>query len=232
MMKRILLLLVALMMVGAVAQAETLSLTLEEEKLLVVPSYSDKFAAFYSARIKNSGNAPLSLNEGVFELKDKDGNVITSNNWVNVYPTVLAPGEEAYVSQQEYPETATTVEAIASHFIDVKASTSVYKVITRVPAAAEIVLPKNPDYETRMVYATITNDSGLDLFDLTLVYVLKDDQGNLLYADSMTAYNAGVPAGGQLTVRKRFDTVLDTWLNTSEVALGTIEAFAFAEEYQ
>ncbi len=231
-MKRFLaLMVVALLMVGAVALAETPSLTLEEEKLLVVPAYGDQIAAIYTARVKNSGSAPLALTEGLFELKDKDGNVLSSQTWLNVFPSVLAPGEEAYVNQQEYPENVTAKETIDSHVIDLKASTDVYQNVTRVPATAEVVLPRNPDYEARMIYATITNDSGRDLYDLTLVLVFKDDQGNMLFADKVSVFNAGVAAGGELKVRQLLNGPVDSWLNTGEATLGTVEAYAYVEEY-
>ncbi len=231
MLKRFLTLLAALMLLAAVALADGPAITLEEEKLLVVPSYGDQWVAYYVARIKNTGTVAVKLKDGMFQLKDKDGNVLVSTEWANVYPAVLKPGEESFARQQEYLENIKAKEDVASHVFDIKASTDVYQTVTLLPAVAEIVLPKNPDYETRTVYATVTNNTDRDLYDVTLVFVLKDAEGKLLYVDEVTAYNAGIVAGGELKIREDLSTSLDTWLNTEEASIGSIEAFAYIEEY-
>ncbi len=231
MLKRFLTLLAALMLLATVALAEGPAITLEEEKLLVVPSYGDQWVAYYVARIKNTGTVAIQLKDGVFQLKDKEGNELISKDWVNVFPAALKPGEEAFVCQQEYLDSGISNETVASHVFDIKASTDVYKTVTLLPATAEIVLPKNPDYESRTVYATITNNTDRDLYDVTLVFVIKDTEGKLLYVDEVTAYSAGVVAGGELKIRTDLSSSLDTWLNTEEASIGSIEAFAYIEKY-
>ena len=66
---------------------------------------------------------------------------------------------------------------------------------------------------------------------MTLVFVIKDTEGKLLYVDEVTAYNAGIVAGGELKIRRGLSGSLDTWLNTEEASIGSIEAFAYIEEY-
>ena len=230
-MKKWLILLVALMMVGGAALAESPTLTLEEERLLVLPTYDERFVASYAARIKNTGQSALEIGTGVFEVKDKDGNVIQSSPWVNVYPSVLQPGEEAFVGQQEFPETATTKEAIASHFVDIQASTETYATVTRLPATAQVEDAANPDYESRTIYITATNDAGRELYDVAFVVVIRDDQGQLLLVDRTSAFGVAVAPDTQIKVRMDLNAMIDRYITAGEATLGTVEAFADVEEY-
>lgn len=50
--------------------------------------------------ITNTGEKPLYLSSGAYDLEDKDGKLIESRKMVSVYPDVIDPGEKAYYYEE------------------------------------------------------------------------------------------------------------------------------------
>ncbi len=229
-MKRLLIVWTALLLLAVPVLAQQgAELTLLEERLLVLPSYNDLYEGVLSAKIQNTGDVALQVKEGLYELLDKDGNKLKYTTWVPVYPGTLEPGEVGYIALNERPDNAATADVIASHALDLKASTDVYARHIRLDATAVALPPRNAYSGAPFLEATVVNMGDAPVRRVSVVYALYDNQGNLLYVQDTTAYNAGIPAGGTILISEDLDGQVAKYLTANDITISRADAIAYVD---
>ena len=96
MKKAIAMLLVFVLLIGTVPAMAAGKLSTTKENFWVINSYWTYAYAY--AKVENVGNKPISVNAGVLEVYDENGDVITSSDYISTYAKTLQPGEYTYVS--------------------------------------------------------------------------------------------------------------------------------------
>ena len=91
MKKIVALLLTIALCLGCTAALAAGKLDVVQENFIVVPSYSTYAYAY--AKVENIGDKPISVNAGVLEVYNEDGDAITSADYLYAGAAVLQPGE-------------------------------------------------------------------------------------------------------------------------------------------
>lgn len=230
MKRRILMVLAALLLFATPALAEQgAELTLLEDRFLVLPSYNELFEGVLSAKIQNTGNVTLQVEEGLYELLDKDGVKLKDCTWVPLFPGTLEPGQVGYLYVSECPDDVKTADGIASHTLDLKASTNVYQRYKRMEATARVAPPRSSYSELPYLEATVVNATEAAVYDITVVFAVYDSEDKLLYVQENTAYNAGVPAGGTILIGEDLDRQVKEYLDANEMTISRVDVIAFID---
>lgn len=221
-------LVLVLILPSALAAGE---LKVQSETLVVVPSYSDTFYGNLYAEVKNTGDAPVQLANGLYELFDKDGKVIKSDEYINMYPSVLNPGENGFILLSELVDEAKTKDYIASHKLTVTGTSSIDYKVERL-AASDAKYEIVEDYSKRHVLsALVKNDKTETANEPVIVFALKDDQGKVIYTIGTSTYNVGIPAGNTVLLKATIDDGFVKYMEENNIKPATLEAIAYTEAY-
>ena len=169
----------------------------------VVPS-GDYYLVYCYAQIHNNSDMNICLEQGMFELHSGDM-LLASQDVTHIWPSMIAPGEDGYVfdvvafepdenGQPVVPQ-VTGLEYIIQ-YMAVGAEFSSLDL----DVAAEI---KRDARGGMTVVCDVTNESSMEAVNPTVSFGLYTDGGAMVYADGLTLYNVGIPAGE--TLRMYFD---------------------------
>lgn len=137
--------------------------------------------------ITNTGDVPLYLSSGGYDLETADGALFDTESLVSVYPTVLEPGEKGYYREETTLDEAPDGDLTVIPHPDVKAA----KVETiRFPVSDESIKPD--DFNGLKMQGRVTNDSDEDESLLTVAAILYDAGGRCIGV--LNGYS-DVPAG-------------------------------------
>lgn len=174
--------------------------------------------------IENTGTTDLYLSSGSYDLEDADGNLLASNSMVSTYPTVISPGEKAYMYDEDMMDEPVSgeivvkprpnvkiaqVENIRYNISDVNISTDKYG---RLKAIG------------RIENGTNENADGM----IYIVFILKDAGGNpigQIFTILMDDLAAGDKIGFEAT-----ETMLPNDVTAESVA--SYEVFAYPMQIQ
>lgn len=183
-------------------------MTVTQENFYVDDEYGVN--AYLFAKVENTGDRAVEYSAGLWEIYDKNGDPLTSNDWLGCYPSCLAPGETGYVYASAYIEEAESAEDADDYMLTVTGKSS-DQTVTYYPCQGEY----QPDvqvseyYTQDFVTAEITNDTQETVFGMEVVAALMDEEGNLLYVEHTDFYDStGINAGS--TVTYRF-SLSDSW---------------------
>ena len=184
---------------GGLAEGQ---LTVTKENFYVYKSSSSYYSYVY-ARVDNTGDAPIRVNSGTFQVFNTDGELLVDRNFVNSYAAYLAPGEYTYVSSYEKLEVEDPA-VVGSYKLTVASKNDTSKTTLRLLSAPwwepDVAVSKYTTYN--YMNAVVTNQTDRTLFDLMVVLVLLDDEDNILYlyTDSMST-SKGLNPGSSITVK-------------------------------
>ena len=106
-------------------------LVVSDETMTVCESYSG-YTAYIFAVLENTGDKPVEFNAGLIELLDADGESIDAEDYLYSYPTILDPGQKAYLKEYINVDDAESADYIDDYTLSVSGK-----------SASE----KYPDYE-------------------------------------------------------------------------------------
>lgn len=234
MKKRLIALFAAVLMVAMLVPAALAAgqMTLEKEAFLVLPSYGTTVYGYYFAEIQNTGDAALKLQDAVLILKGKEGDELKKREWFSSYPQVINPGESAYISVYDYLDTEEAKDEITSYSFDIKGSTQPSMKTTMYTVEDAAYQLEQGDYSnSAYVTALIKNETDVPCYNINAVIVLRDAEGELLFVDSTTLYGAGIPAGGEILVRREIDSSIVDHFVDQAIKPASVEVLAYTEEY-
>lgn len=137
--------------------------------------------------ITNTGEVPLYLSSGGYDLETSDGALFDTESLVSVYPTVLEPGEKGYYREETTLDEAPDGDLTVIPHPDIKAA----KIETiRFPVSDESIKPD--DFNGLKMQGRVTNDSDEDESLLTVAAILYDADGRCIGV--LNGYS-DVPAG-------------------------------------
>ena len=97
-MKRTVALILALILCCAALPAFAAgNVRLTEETASYVLSHSDGYRVYYYAVVRNEGDARASVNDLLFEIRDRDDEAIESTTKYTLYPQILEPGQAGWL---------------------------------------------------------------------------------------------------------------------------------------
>ena len=203
--------LMALVLFTGTAQAAGKA-TVTQEAFYVRP-YSDYHAGEIYAEITNTGDRPVIFNNGLIELFNADGDAIESANLYSAYPDVLAPGEIGYLYRTISVKEAVEVDYIDDYALTVSGKNETSKETIRLASEGTFGEYQRSKYSTEYaMFANVTNNTEDIMRNVTVVFALYDGNDKLLYADSTTLYNLGIPPEQTVEIRVSVDKrLLEAW---------------------
>ena len=225
-MKKTLALVLALVLVLCAAPAFAAGrLNVEQENFIITNGYS--MYGYVYGKVANVGDKPMEVSSGIMEIFDAEGDVITSEDYMNAYAKYLQPGEYTYVRLYEKIEDVEESD-VDDYLLTVTGKSSNDYVSVRLPVVTEWAPNTKSGYSTYdYMYATVTNDTDSTIYDVNVVFALLDEEGNILYIDSGSVYNVGLEPGSTITFREYVDSSFKEVYEKNEVVPATVDAIAF-----
>lgn len=228
-MKKISALVLALVLVLCCAAPAMAAGKLEieaESFILIDTNYSDYVYGY--AKVVNSGDKAIKVNDGLFEIYDSEGEAIDSTDWLSTYAEYLQPGEYTYVSGYFYG--VEDLAAIDDHVLDVSGKSDNSKTTVRLPVETELALGvQESAYWTRnWMYVTYTNNTNDVIYGVQVVAALLDAEGKILYMDSNSTYNCALTPGSSMIVRMEISDNFMQLFEKEGLTPATVDAIAYA----
>ena len=197
--KRTLLLSLALLMIALPALAAGKLQTDQENLWEVKTDWSHE--AYLFAKVTNVGDRDISISSGVFEAYDAEGQPIASDDYAEAYVDCLKPGEYTYVRM--YGDIEDEAQTAADHMLTLAGKSDSSVDTLRLPCVTELRLNESMGWYTEdYMYVTVTNNTEQDLYDISIVAALLDQDGNILYLDEDSLFNdRALTAGSTMIFR-------------------------------
>ena len=207
-MKKFLLVLMVLVMsctcVSAMAAGK---LRVENENFYAIEEYSTIYGYTF-ARVENVGDKPIMVNACIMEVFDENGEPITSTDSYNSYVRYLNPNEYTYLRMSSKVEGITTPEGADDYMLTVTGKSKTDYNAYRMPCTTQLEKNVKSGYYTYdYMYATFTNDTDKEIYDVRIVMALLDADDNILYVtgDNLGTTYALMP-GSSMTAQFSVDS--------------------------
>ncbi len=232
-MKRIALFALTLVMVFAIACPALAAgkLTVNQEKFYSLEPYEDSFYCYLYAEVTNSGDKAVQFNNALWEIYNAEGDALDSSDWMQCYPDVLEPGEVGYIRTSMSMEDVTSAEEASDYLLTVTGKNAKENPIVRLPATVEYKYTKGDYRDYHHLVATVTNDTAETVYNFTVVYAVKDAEGNLLYVESVQPSYVGILPGTsiEVTCDLSYDSVVEALMENGTLTFDTVEAIAYVD---
>lgn len=218
------------------AAAAGRGLTVVSENV-VIEEKDDGVNVFVFARLTNTSKDTVTLDTGLFEVKDTAGNLIGTDDAPAVYAAKYLK-----LNEQGYLRACVSLEGFKKEQIGACTLTvngKVYKGRARIERfACEPVYEEDVVYGGWLTYdymgATVTNNTDAVLYDLETVFALCDKDGKILnigYAFMGLLNDIGLHPGSTVTMRDiNADTVQAAYTASGDVP-AYVDAIAYREIY-
>ena len=202
------------------------SVTVLREDFRVIESYSG-FNAVYLAKVQNNTDAPLFLTDGSLQVKDADGNLLDSADYLGASGSrYLEPGEVSFVSMECDLKENVPVTYEAS----IVAETESYQDTDTVLKAENPEYRKaSGEYDSDYLAVTVTNETDQPLSRIKAVLVMEDAEGSLICLNTESLYDYELGAGSAITFVSSVSGKLMDYCKANNVEPAAVEAFAWVE---
>ncbi|MDR1569660.1 MAG: hypothetical protein LBS72_04140 [Oscillospiraceae bacterium] len=202
--------------------------TVTKETFYVVP-YLSRYAGTVYGEITNTGDKPVVIDSGVYELFDVDGEAVASSSIYSVYPKIIEPGDQAYFYITEDVEGSTSSGDIDDYSVTIigKSTSNEYKYLPVVATFSEGL-----EYNKSRIYnykVSVENSTDSVQYNIEMVVALFDADGNLLYVDKDSAYGVGVFPGSKIEFKGEISSSIQNQLNASHTEVDTIVSIAWVD---
>jgi len=224
----ILALLVLLISVPAFAAGK---LSVTQENFIVINSYWMYGYAY--ARVDNIGDKPIKVNAGVLEIFDTNGDAITSSDYLDAYAEYLQPGEYTYA--YIYDEIEDVEESdVDDYMLTITGKSDNDYTTLRLPVTTDYAEDVEEGWSTyNYMYATVTNNTDEPLYDVEVVLVLLDADGNILYMSDADMYSdKAIMPGSSIQIKEYVDSDFIDWYETEGIQPASVDAIAFVNVEQ
>ena len=227
-MKRVIALIVTLILsCSAMTALAAGNIQPTEDTASYVLSHSNGYRVYYYAVVTNQGDARASINDLLFEIRDRGDVTFESTSKYTLYPEILEPGQSGWLvitrDVKDIDE-----KGYIDHFnltITTKAADD-DKEIRPLTAAAEYVAKDEDDNED-VLRATVTNDGDENAFKITVAMAARDGEGKLLYITGDGTKDIGLAAGNALLTRSLIRSDIMDEIEKLNAEVATVEAMAF-----
>lgn len=192
-----------------------------------VLSHSDGYRVYYYAVVTNAGDARASINDLLFEIRDRGDVTFESTSKYTLYPEILEPGQSGWLvitrDVKDIDE-----KGYIDHFnltITTKAADDDRAV--RPLTAAVDYIEKDEDDNEDVLRATVTNDGAEDAFKITVAVAARDAEGRLLYVAGDGTRDIGLAAGDALLVRSMIRSDIMDAIEDAGTEVAAVEAVAY-----
>ena len=227
-MKRVIALIVTLILsCSAMSALAAGNIQPTEDTASYVLSHSDGYRVYYYAVVTNQGDARASINDLLFEIRDRGDVTFESTSKYTLYPEILEPGQSGWLvitrDVKDIDE-----KGYIDHFnltITTKAADD-DKEIRPLTAAAEYVAKDEDDNED-VLRATVTNDGTENAFKITVAMAVRDGEGKLLYITGDGTRDIGLAAGNALLTRSLIRSDIMDEIEKQGAEVAAVEAMAY-----
>ena len=187
----------------------------------------DRWYGYVFAKVENGGDLPISLEQGMFEIRSGDGAVLASEEKPYFGEQTLAPGEYTYLVRR-LPLPAALAETAEDWQLSVLGKSSPAKTVRLACDAEYLENVQDGYYIFHFIRVSLTNDTAFALEGLQLHLALLDGEGNLLFAAEETVEGVVQPGAGT-TLRVRVDPDFARYMEEHGLKPASADAVAFAE---
>ena len=239
-MKRLVVLIIVLLVVFSTPAFSAGKITVTQEKLYVLPLYSSHVSFFY-AELKNTGNKPIVVNDGLIELFDNEGVTIDVDSITDCCPWVLNPGAVGYMFNILTVEDDERERYIDDYLLTIIGSGTCNVAYTKYLACdgefQEIKYSPFDEtgFDAIRIDATIYNDIDEILFsdEIRIAIALYDSDNKLLYTDCISPNfkdRIAIPAGQSVIFYKNVENmIVESWRKDG-IRPTRIETIGYYEE--
>ena len=227
-MKRIIALAIALILsCAAVPALAAGNIQLTDDTAHYVLSHSDGYRVYYYAVVTNGGDTRASINDLLFEIRDRSDVAIESTSKYTLYPEILEPGQSGWLVITRDVKDIDD-KAYIDHFaltITTKAADDDVEI--RVLEAAAEYVTKDEDDNEDVLRATVRNDGEENAFKVTVAMAARDEAGKLLYVVGDGTKDIGLAPGGSLLMRSAIRSDIMDEIEDAGMAVASTEAMAY-----
>ncbi len=191
-----------------------------------VKTYADSIGSTWVqaiVEISNTGTSNLYLGSASYDLETSDGTLLKSQNYVSTYPTVIAPGEKAYMYEETILDNPIEGELVLVPRISVKKATVdlIRYTLSDVQLTAE-------SFMGIKALGRIENTSGKDESMISVVIILKDSNGTPVGVATTTIVET-LAAGDKIGFEAHSFSLPD---DVTVDSVASFEAFAYPMQIQ
>ena len=204
-------------------------LSTTKENFWVISGWSTYAYAY--AKVENVGNRPISVNAGVLEVYDVNGDVITSSDYLHKYAKCLQPNEYTYVSISSSIEVAENLGTPDDYMLTVTGKTDDTSSTKRLPVESRLSLGEGSGWSKGdYVYATVTNNTDEIVYDISIVCAVLDDDENILYMDSDNLYNSrGLTPGSSIVFKMSISSSFMDYFAAKGIKPTSVDTIAYID---
>ena len=200
-------------------------LSVTQENFWVISSYWAD-AAYAYAKVENAGDKAIDVNAGILEIYDEKGDVITSGNYLQVYPKTLQPGEYTYVSLAMEVQQTKDLGKPEGHQLTLAGKTDDESATVRLPA--ELKLAEGEWWKADALEVTVTNNTEETLYGIQAVFAVLDAEGNILWIDSDSQFAAyGLTPGSSAVIRREINQSFVNYFTAKGVTPASVDVIAY-----
>jgi hypothetical protein len=226
--KLLVLLLIAGLLALPAAAAAAGKLTVAQEIFLVIP-YSDYHYGMLCAQVKNTGDKPVQLNNGLLEIFDPQDNPIASVNLSSCYPPVLKPGASGFLYATAYIKEAKDKSYIADYSLSLTGQGAISYNVTQLPLQASYKTQVDGSNTYDYVLLKVENNTEAIAYDIMIPFALKDAGGKLVYAYYTQLYSIGLYPHSSLEINLQLDSSFVTYRLEQGIIPASVEAMAYIQ---
>ncbi len=234
-MKKVICLLIVLSISVSMSSALAAGkLSVEQENFYAINEYGVNGYVF--AKIVNTGNKDIQVNNVLLEIFDSEGDALTSTDWASIYGKYLAPGEYCYLRiVDDIGEGIDDPTMVDDYMLTVSGKSTTDGKTIWLETSGEYKENVQEGYWTyNYMYGTITNNTDQDLYEVRIAMALLDEDDNILYlyGDGI-GYNCALNAGSSVTFRVDVDDDFIHYFEKNNLVPASIDviAYAYVEEY-
>ena len=227
-MKRIVALIITLILgCSAISAFAAGNIQATDDTASYVLSHSDGYRVYYYAVVANNGDARASINDLLFEIRDRGDVTFESTSKYTLYPEILEPGQSGWLVITKDVKDVDE-KGYIDHFnltITTKAADD-DKEVRPLTASAEYVAKDEDDNED-VLRATVTNSGDENAFKITVAMAARDAEGKLLYIVGEGTKDIGLAAGNTLLTRAIIRSDIMDEIEDAGAAVANAEAMAY-----
>lgn len=206
-------------------------LSVEQENFHVLDSYGIYGYAY--AKVANVGDKPIKVNTCLLEIFNEDGDALTSTDYYSDFAEYLQPDEYTYVRIYDEVEDV-ELSDVDDYMLTVTGKADTDYISKRFPCETSYEPNVQEGYWTyNYMYATFTNDTEEPVYNISVVLVLLDEEGNILYMDNADMYSdKAVMPGSSITIRKDVSSNFVEYFEKNALIPVSVDAIAYVNVEQ
>lgn len=200
-----------------------------EENFYIRESYWGA-EAVYIAKVQNITEDSVLINDGVLILKDADGSEIARREWFGTCGSrYLEPGEISVVSF--ISDSIEEGKTVADYEVTIEARRNGYATPDVTVEVSNIELREQEGFSSKeyLTAATLTNAGEEPLTGVSILFVRKDSEGNMIDVGERNLGMLELCANSSVTFVDEVSSDAVKYCESNGLTLGEVEVFAWQE---